>query len=720
MMRFDRLKNKFFAAAFLCAIIVLSLFFSANCDMVLGSPQKTVYVVICVDTEPYSGKFLGDNTLHPIMNVSDFFPYSPAHASPSEFTKVFESSFRNSFNDSLGGTFKITWFAVMDYLCSQSIFVNATGPAGVSGYTAMLDLLTKYWGTQIQSYGDSIEYHHHFEVYNGTWQRHDNGPDKGYPDYEMNALDHMIIDDNFYPSVFRSGWNIMSTPLSNWIEQWIPFDYCPGNGGHTPIHAYPGMNHWQIQTPINPDLGQVQDAFVQARNYGSSIYSFYMHSFGEMAGNITALQSYLTTCAKDQVNYPGVNFKYVTASQAMQLALGAKNFSPPTFAVSRNGSTYVISSNTTLWGNSPYVAIKYLNGTYTHINATPVATNTWKVIPANSSSIVEIGIAGSSLDGNPNVLVFSPLDPPQGSIPMAPTPPSSSSPEVQVPVHGITASSYYNSSYNPGKAIDGIETPSNYWGTDSSALLPQWLTLDLWNQTIINQVTTHFYDFNTRTYTYYVEASTDGSSWFTVVSAKSGSGLVTDTFPQVTARFVRLTVTGNSANTAAHVEEIEVNQPTLASNSTPTPTPTPSPTPTPTPTPTITPTPTTTPTPTPNPTPTSTPTSSPTTTPNPTPTATPTPTSTSTPFPEPTPTPSPASTPTNNPPSPTPSFTPTPISTPTSTPSKTSENKPQTNSDSIINYYTIGAIVAILAVGMTITVIKRNFPRSKERMKVRI
>ena len=54
--------------------------------------------------------------------------------------------------------------------------------------------------------------------------------------------------------------------------------------------------------------------------------------------------------------------------------------------------------------------------------------------------------------------------------------------------------------------------------------------------------------------------------------------MVTDTFNQVSARYVRTTVTGNTANTAAHIEEIKVYQGSSATNA-PTQTPTPSPTP---------------------------------------------------------------------------------------------------------------------------------------------
>ena len=555
------LNRRFLIVAFLCAVIVVSLFFSVNDGKVQASNQKIVYVVICVDTESPTGHYLGSTDPNPTMDVSDYSSSPPPSSPPPPVANVFASSFRNSIKDPFGNTFKMTWFVEMDYLYSQSVFVNGTyGSAGVSGYTAMLDLMEKDWGSQMQAYGDELEYHHHFEYYTGTWVEDYNGPDAAYPGYQMTALDHMVIDDSFYPTAFRSGWDIMTTPLSDWIEQYIPFEYSPTlTGVYSPTHLYPGMNHWQMQTDYLVNKASVEGAFTSAETYGSSIYSVNLHEDDNMPGNITALGTDLNTFA---YQYPGVTFEYVTATQAMQLALGLPSMSPPTFSVTRNGGTYLITSSQTLWGNSPYVALEYSNGTYTNMAAEPVAANTWTVTVPNLANCVKIGVAGSDMSGNPGVYAFSPLTPSQSPISAAPTPPLSSLPEIQVPVNGVTASSYNGLAYNPGMAIDGTPSTSNYWDSGSSNGLPQWLTLDLWNLTTINQVTTHFYDGTSRAYTYYIQVSADGSSWTTVVPTKSGSGVVTDTFAPVEARFVKITVTGNSANTAAQIEQISVYQPT--------------------------------------------------------------------------------------------------------------------------------------------------------------
>jgi hypothetical protein len=89
--------------------------------------------------------------------------------------------------------------------------------------------------------------------------------------------------------------------------------------------------------------------------------------------------------------------------------------------------------------------------------------------------------------------------------------------------------------------------------------LPQWLKVDLRSPVAISKITTHFYDGDARTYTYYIEASIDDSSYTTIVPLKTASSIVTDTFPEGTYRYVRITVTDCSTSwKAAHIEEIKI------------------------------------------------------------------------------------------------------------------------------------------------------------------
>ncbi len=228
------------------------------------------------------------------------------------------------------------------------------------------------------------------------------------------------------------------------------------------------------------------------------------------------------------------------------------------------GAMMSTSANTHAWKFAPYL------GEFTSTFGTPAGYE---------KTMASIYATLSATTSNP-----APTPSPNPTNSPTPTPtPSSSGALTQVAVYSATASSY-SGAYAPNLAIDGIESNINYWGTTSALLLPQWLQLDLGAQTSICQITTHFYDGNIRTYTYYVDVSVDGYLWTPVVSTKTGSGIVTDAFSQVTAKYVRVTITGNTANNAAHIEEIKVFQSTGTQTPTPTATPSPNATPTPSPT----------------------------------------------------------------------------------------------------------------------------------------
>jgi archaeal type IV pilus assembly protein PilA len=367
---------------------------------------KIVYVVINVDSEMYPNgmdQYVGSTNPHPTMDVREY-----SRTSPSTVAAVLNSDFRNYHRDSFGNSFKMSWFAEMDYLVSQGNFVWADGSsAGVSGYTAIRDLLMNVWGTEIQTNGDSIEYHHHFVTYDGTWQHYDDGPDAGYPEYQMYALDHMIIDRDFYPSTWRSGRWIMPPALSPWLEQWMPFDYTPTTGIWYPVHPI-GMDRWQTACPYAPDvIGGVNSAFAYASQHGSAIYSLCTHEYENMQMQIEWLHYNLNTADANEAAYPNVQYKYVTAQQAMQLALGVTDFTPPSFTITPNGNAYTIVSSEPLWENHPYVALKYTDGTYGHMNAILTGTNTWTITPPRASELSSIGVAASDLKGNPGATTYS-------------------------------------------------------------------------------------------------------------------------------------------------------------------------------------------------------------------------------------------------------------------------------------------------------------------------
>jgi hypothetical protein len=256
--------------------------------------------------------------------------------------------------------------------------------------------------------------------------------------------------------------------------------------------------------------------------------------------------------------------------------------------------TYYIEASTDGSQWTTVVPAKIGSGMVTDVFAQVAARYVRVTVTGNTANtaahVEELKVYQGTLPPSPSPTpTASPSPTPTASPSPTPSPSPTSQPGSQIPAVTATASSFNGENYSPINAIDGVESTSNYWGTAAVFGLPQWLKIDLGSASSICQVVTHFYDGNTRTYSYYIETSIDGSLWSSVIPAKTSSGIVTDLFSQVTARYVRLTVTGNTANTAAHVEEIKVFQ--SAGAPTPTSTPSPSTTPTATPLPTTTPTP---------------------------------------------------------------------------------------------------------------------------------
>jgi hypothetical protein len=693
----NRVNKKFLVFALLCAIIISS-FAVISHQVGAQSAYKTVYVVINVEAESPSGKFLNTTNLHPQMDVSIF-----SKGSVTPVARVFDQSFRNSITDSYGNPCKLTWFAEMDYLTSQSTFVANGASAGVSGYTAMYDLMKKNWGTELQYFGDAIQYKHSFEFYYlGVWQEFDEGPHPLYPGYANFAIDQSIINNNYYPSAFRAAFELQTNYVYNWVEQYFPFDYTARSlsSGWSLMNPYPALSHYNVQNPYLPYLDTAAEAFAKARDTGNSIYSFYMNPSNDMQTIITGLQSNLRNLAADQNTYPGVTYKYVTAAQAGQLALGYTDFTAPTFTISRNNTLYTIDSNETLWNNSPYIALLYTDGRYEHPAASLVGTNKWTVNIANPTGISKVGVAANDLYGNPGVLVVTQASIPQGPLTPTPTVPQNTPPEVQIPIHAVMASNILDASHTPDRVVNGTEQTWDWWGTMNAKGLPQWITLDMWDLYPINRITTHFYDADSRIYTYYIEVSRDGSTWTNVVAPKIAGGIVIDNFAATMARYFRVTVTGNTVNNASHIEKITAYSPTVVPQPTPTPSPSPSPTPSPSPSP--------------SPTPTASPSPTPTASPSPSPTPVGSPSPTPVGSPSPTPVGSPSPTPTASP-SPTPvgSSTPTPTVTVSPSPSPVhtaSPSPPVTGQDvfDIALYGIAGAVVIVGSVSAILLIRKKK------------
>ncbi len=109
-------------------------------------------------------------------------------------------------------------------------------------------------------------------------------------------------------------------------------------------------------------------------------------------------------------------------------------------------------------------------------------------------------------------------------------------------------------------AVDGITSEKQWWAGNP---FPAHITVDLVRETSVKKFKVLFYHDDNRYYQYLIQTSTDGLIYTTVVDQSANKTLVSPTpfehnISPVSARFVRLVVTRNSANTSVHVKELEV------------------------------------------------------------------------------------------------------------------------------------------------------------------
>ena len=115
-------------------------------------------------------------------------------------------------------------------------------------------------------------------------------------------------------------------------------------------------------------------------------------------------------------------------------------------------------------------------------------------------------------------------------------------------------SSSLEAGHEPFNAVDG--DAASYWRAGSSAT-PQWLTVDLGNDSLINGIEQSFVDNDTRNFK--IEGSRDKATW-TMLMDKTAGATGQDFTQNVTGtyRYIRVTVTQSAAEQRAESRELKV------------------------------------------------------------------------------------------------------------------------------------------------------------------
>ncbi|WP_240914009.1 polysaccharide lyase family 7 protein [Microbulbifer sp. SH-1] len=115
-----------------------------------------------------------------------------------------------------------------------------------------------------------------------------------------------------------------------------------------------------------------------------------------------------------------------------------------------------------------------------------------------------------------------------------------------------------NDGHGPGNAIDGSLADESRWSSSGV----KWLTLDLGAVRTVKGVDIAWYKGDQRSSFFSIETSTNGSSWTSVLSNGESSGNSADfesyDVTDSSARYVRITGSGNNANAWNSILEVDV------------------------------------------------------------------------------------------------------------------------------------------------------------------
>jgi hypothetical protein len=211
---------------------------------------------------------------------------------------------------------------------------------------------------------------------------------------------------------------------------------------------------------------------------------------------------------------------------------------------SGDGSSYSTLAGATSYTFAPEATITLPAGSRRFVRLTFAANTGW---PAAQLSELEAYAAGGT------------------STPPTTTPPTTTPPATGNLAAGrpVTATSQADV-YTPANTVDG--NANTYWESANNAF-PQSLTIDLGQSRSVSRVVLKLPPaaaWQTRTQTLSVLGSTDGSSYATVKASAgytfnpSSGNTATITFGAASARYLRLTFTGNTGWPAGQVSEAEV------------------------------------------------------------------------------------------------------------------------------------------------------------------
>ncbi|MFH1978486.1 MAG: hypothetical protein ABIJ92_04115 [Candidatus Aenigmatarchaeota archaeon] len=382
----------------ICVLIILISFplINGNSDIFQKSPpleetintstnppeNSIVYAVIAIDTE---------------LRTRNSMEY---------YERDYEYGLRQVFlqprvTDSFGNQAKLTW-----YLQSDASYCEYWGNCGL-----IHDLLMGNWSEEIEDFGDDLEWHYHHVKKCGSGSYPQHYDFKGHEYLAENALNHLLIDKEFFPSSYRAGWVWEDNDLSNWLDDIVPFDFtnlAPFRRNSTiydgcwwswydwvdgTIYNYDWSRAPVDSSPYHPSVDDYQTpgdtdrtifycnpfgeypekSFEYAQQNGVGVYCTYTHEDGIRPRYLESEKAKLDALSQEY----GIPYKFVTADEAARslLGMGDDDIAPEIYTRTWGSNGVEVIFSEEIYGE-PYATIKKSDGTYERVILTKHTTET--------------------------------------------------------------------------------------------------------------------------------------------------------------------------------------------------------------------------------------------------------------------------------------------------------------------------------------------------------
>jgi hypothetical protein len=381
--------------------------------------KGNVYIVLSMDTE---GPIVDKTKPEVISNWSQIV----------KLIKIItDKKFRTTLKDNKNNGLIYSWFILTLTGFKTNPFKRPMK------YHQNFDFYIKNFGRNFKKNNDGIYWHYHQPSKSGIgneWSK-----DWLSSNEYINILNKLIVERNFFPCCFRAGGRIEDNNLSNWLEEFIPFDFskCSGEINWNRVESdgkklievadwskaskkwsgyYPDFNNYQseglmkrcifrsvdLKSPVYEITeGDISEAFELANTGQNSLLSVFEHD--KRFSLIENIQEFLKKLKKVSNKYKKIKFYYCNAQDAALKVMNIKNVKEPKFYFFKvKDKRLIIKSDSNIFGSRPYVCWKKNNKIF-EMPVNKIGINAWLTPPLKKNEKTQIFVVANNASGNNSV-----------------------------------------------------------------------------------------------------------------------------------------------------------------------------------------------------------------------------------------------------------------------------------------------------------------------------